>query len=103
MRTKTAPIQPAIALAGPNSRIVVVSPDQVRRERAQAAQPLGEEESNVAKSLIAAAADESAKAVMGDIEAHKAIWRGRPEPERDTLIARAALWASRQTGHRRAR
>jgi hypothetical protein len=61
---------------------------------------LGKEESDVAKSLIAAAADESAKAVMGDIEVHRATWLGRLEPERDTLIARAALWASRQTGHR---
>ena len=40
MRTKSTPIQPAIALAGPtNARIVVVSADQVQRERAQAAQP----------------------------------------------------------------
>jgi hypothetical protein len=40
MRAKPAPIQPAIALAGPtNARIVVVSADQVQRERAQTAQP----------------------------------------------------------------
>lgn len=40
MRAKPATIQPAIALAGPtNARIVVVSADQVQRERAQAAQP----------------------------------------------------------------
>jgi hypothetical protein len=40
MHTKPAPIPPAIALAGPtNARIVVVSADQVQRERAQAAQP----------------------------------------------------------------
>jgi hypothetical protein len=40
IHTKPASIQPAIALAGPtNARIVVVSADQIQRERAQAAQP----------------------------------------------------------------
>jgi len=39
-RTNPEPVQPAIALAGPtNTRIVVVSADQIQRERAQAAQP----------------------------------------------------------------
>lgn len=61
---------------------------------------LGREESEVAQRLIAAAADESAKAVMGNIEAHKAAWDGKPQAERDTLTAQAALWASRQGGHR---
>lgn len=61
---------------------------------------LGTEESEVAKTLIAAAADESAKAVMGDIEAHKAAWGAKLQPERETLTAQAALWASRQAGHR---
>ena len=37
---KRAEIKPAITLAGPtNTKIVVVSADQVQRERAQAAQP----------------------------------------------------------------
>src|SRR4051794_29320079 len=41
LRTNSGPVQPAIALVGPtNPRIVVVSPDQVQRERAQAAQPV---------------------------------------------------------------
>jgi hypothetical protein len=40
-RTNPGPVQPAIALAGyTNPRIVVVSADQVRRERAQAVQPV---------------------------------------------------------------
>lgn len=40
-RTNSGPAQPAIALSGPtNPRIVVVSADQVQRERAQAAQPV---------------------------------------------------------------
>jgi hypothetical protein len=38
---KPESVQPAIALSGPtNARIVVVSADQVQRERAQAAQPV---------------------------------------------------------------
>lgn len=61
---------------------------------------LGTEESEVAERLIAAAADESAKAVMGDIEAHKVDWGNKPQSERDTLTAQASLWASRQAGHR---
>ena len=40
-RTSRGPVLPAIALAGrTNARIVVVSADQVQRERAQAAQPV---------------------------------------------------------------
>ena len=40
-RTNPGRVQPAIALGGPtNARIVVVSADQVQRERAQAAQPV---------------------------------------------------------------
>ena len=41
LRTSPEPAKPAIALAGPtDTRIVVVSADQVQRERAQAAQPV---------------------------------------------------------------
>jgi hypothetical protein len=41
VRISPEPAKPAIALAGPtNARIVVVSADQVQRERAQAAQPV---------------------------------------------------------------
>ncbi len=61
---------------------------------------VGEEESKVATKLIAAAADESAKAVKGELEAHKAGWLGKPQPERNILDSQAALWASRQAGHR---
>jgi hypothetical protein len=40
-RTNSGPVQPAIALAGhTNPRIVVVPADQVKRQRAQAAQPV---------------------------------------------------------------
>jgi hypothetical protein len=61
---------------------------------------LGENESRVANQLIAAAADESARAVKGDVQAHRKVWLAKEDAERTTLISQAALWANRQTGHR---
>jgi hypothetical protein len=61
---------------------------------------VGEDEANVAKQLIAAAADDRAKAVKGDVEAHKKVWLAKDEKERITLSAQAAVWATRQAGHR---
>ncbi|KAB2678416.1 MULTISPECIES: hypothetical protein [Hyphomicrobiales] len=61
---------------------------------------LGEDEAEVARKLIDAAADESAKAVRGDVEAHKKVWNAKPEHERTTLQTQASVWASRQNGHR---
>jgi hypothetical protein len=61
---------------------------------------LGSDEAKVAAQLIAAAADESAKAVKGDVEAHKKVWLAKEEDERTLLMSQAALWASRQAGHR---
>jgi hypothetical protein len=61
---------------------------------------VGEDESKVASQLMVAAADESAKAVKGDVEAHKRVWLAKEQTVRETLVAQAALWASRQAGHR---
>jgi hypothetical protein len=61
---------------------------------------VGENEAKVAQKLITAAADDSAKAVKGEVEAHKKVWQAKPEKEREKLIAQAAVWAIRQTGHR---
>ena len=53
-------VQPAIALAGPtNPRIVVVSADQVHRERAQAAQPVLQRPRKVSSGLSARRAFEA--------------------------------------------
>jgi hypothetical protein len=60
----------------------------------------GEDEANVATKLIAAAIDESAKAVNGEVDAHRKVWLGKPGHERNTLTAQAAVWATRQAGHR---
>lgn len=61
---------------------------------------VGEEEAEVAKKLIAAAADDSAKAVKGEVEAHKRVWLAKDENERATLAVQAEVWATRQAGHR---
>lgn len=61
---------------------------------------VGADEAKAAEALIAAAADESAKAVHGDVEAHRKVWEGKEKEERATLGAQAEVWASRQAGHR---
>ncbi|WP_111112663.1 hypothetical protein [Stenotrophomonas maltophilia] len=61
---------------------------------------LGIGEAKVARQLIAAAIDGSAKAVKGDVEAHSKVWRAKSEKERVMLGAQAAIWATRQAGHR---
>ncbi|MCQ8870363.1 hypothetical protein NP945_00815 [Mesorhizobium sp. LMG17149] len=61
---------------------------------------LGKNEANVATKLIAAAVDESAKAVKGEVDAHKKVWLAKPSEERDTLVTQAAVWATRHAGHR---
>lgn len=61
---------------------------------------IGQDEANVAAKLIAAAADESAKAVLGDLEAHKKAWGAKHNEERAALSQAAAVWATRQAGHR---
>lgn len=61
---------------------------------------VGTEEAKAAEELIEAAADESAKAVKGDVDAHQKVWKGKGEDERGTLTKQAEIWAKRQTGHR---
>ncbi len=61
---------------------------------------VGADEARAAATMIAAAADESAKAVQGDVEAHRKVWGGKEEAEQAMQAARAELWATRQAGHR---
>lgn len=61
---------------------------------------LGEDEAKVAAKLIAATIDESAKAVKGEVSAHKKVWLAKTAGERKTLTGQAAVWATRQAGHR---
>lgn len=61
---------------------------------------LGKDEAKVAAKLIAASIDESAKAIKGEVNAHNKVWLVKPEKERKTLTSQAAIWATRQAGHR---
>lgn len=61
---------------------------------------VGEEEAEAAEQLIAAAADEGAKAVKGEVEAHAKVWNAKEDGERITLVGQAKIWAQRQIGHR---
>jgi hypothetical protein len=60
----------------------------------------GEEEAEVANKMIAAYEDESAKEVLGDIEAFKKVWGQKEENDKKTALQQAQVWASRSYGHR---
>lgn len=61
---------------------------------------VGEDEAQAAEEVMAAAADESAKAVKGEVDAYRKVWRRKPHEERTTLASQAEVWATRQEGHR---
>ncbi|RYG99244.1 MAG: hypothetical protein EON58_04610 [Alphaproteobacteria bacterium] len=61
---------------------------------------VGPDHAEYASKLIEAAADQSAKAVKGDVDAHKRVWLAKGEEERATLLSGAKAWALRQSGHR---
>jgi len=60
----------------------------------------GKEEAQGALKMIAAAADEGAKAVHGDVAAHQKVWAAKSGAEQKSLSESAAVWATRQEGHR---
>lgn len=61
---------------------------------------LGEEESQLAETMVSGAKDESAKAVLKSVAAHKTVWEAKQPTERKKLADQAAVWATRQEGHR---
>jgi hypothetical protein len=61
---------------------------------------VGEDEEAVAKKLISAVKDETAKSVKGDVSAHQKVWSAKSEDERKKLSLSASAWAIKQTGHR---
>lgn len=61
---------------------------------------VGKEEAVVARTVIAAAKDESAKAVAKNISAHKTVWESKAPTEQTKLSGQSALWASGRHGHR---
>jgi hypothetical protein len=61
---------------------------------------LGVQEAKVAEILIKSAADKAAKAILGDVEAHKKVWQAKDSGERSKLSTAASTWATKQVGHR---
>jgi len=61
---------------------------------------VGPDEAKVAETLIVASRDESAKAVMKAIAAHKTVWEAKSSAGRDKASRQALTWATRQMGHR---
>jgi hypothetical protein len=60
----------------------------------------GKEEAKTAEKLIAALADDAAKAVRATINAHQTVWDKKDKEERDKASAIATLWATKHAGHR---
>jgi hypothetical protein len=60
----------------------------------------GANEEKVAKKLIAASKDESAKAVKKSIAARKTMWESKDTEARAKLTSQASTWATRQAGHK---
>lgn len=61
---------------------------------------IGKEEAKIAEQLIAAASDESAKAVSKSIKFHNAVWKAKDSAEQKKFERQASAWATRHTGHR---
>lgn len=58
-----------------------------------------EEEVIVAEQLIATDADKSSSEIKKDVEAHKNVWLGKSNDERQNLSQTAMVWATKQEGH----
>lgn len=61
---------------------------------------IGEEQADVAAKEIAAAADEAAKAVLGDVTAHRKVWEAKDQADQEVLTTQAIAWATKGMGHR---
>ncbi len=57
---------------------------------------VGKKEAVVAMKIIAAAKDDSAKAVAKNIGAHKTVWDSKAPAEQKKLSGQSALWAARR-------
>jgi hypothetical protein len=61
---------------------------------------IGDDQANVAEIEIAAAADEAARAVIGEVQAHQKVWSAKSDNDRIALRTQASAWATRSAGHR---
>lgn len=60
----------------------------------------GDNEAKIAKTLIDSLQDEAAKSVNGTIKAHKTVWGGKSDAEKDILRKRSEIASTRHMGHR---
>lgn len=60
----------------------------------------GAAEAEVARAMIKAANDKSAKAIVKTIAIHRKTWTARSKSEKSTLKRQALVWATRHYGHR---
>lgn len=61
---------------------------------------VGDEEAEFANRIIEASRDKSAQAVTKAVSAHKTVWESKDSEEKARLERQAAVWATRQAGHR---
>lgn len=61
---------------------------------------LEEGELKTAEAIITAYRDESSKAVMKTVAAHKTVWEGLSDEDKKKASLQATGWATRQKGHR---
>ena len=61
---------------------------------------VGDDEAKAATAVIAAEADDSAKAVRAEVEAFGKVWSAKDKEERSALENSATVWATRHVGHR---
>lgn len=61
---------------------------------------LGKTEAVIAKTMIEASNDHSAKAIKGQVNAFKVTWNSKDADEQKKLTSQASVWATKQSGHR---
>lgn len=61
---------------------------------------VGKVEAKLAKKLVDAANDESAKAIAKSVNAYKVIWESKDDAEKKKLASQASVWATKHNGHR---
>ena len=61
---------------------------------------LGSAEAKVARDMIAAARDQSAKSIRKTINAHREVWNNKSDVDKELLGQQSSTWATRQDGHR---
>jgi hypothetical protein len=61
---------------------------------------VGSDGAKTAEAIVAAFRDESAKAVVKIVAAHKTVWGGMNAADQDKASRRASTWATREKGHR---